>query len=321
MRIQMASTSVVTNADTTNITTSAFTVKEEGDNAVTSLSPLALGLFLEAGILAVALGNLLVLLSIKFQKQWVITDILLLSLSTADFIGGAVPLQILIFMNYFVQRRWTPFLCGFYIVVVNALRFASAGTVTLIAVERAFMILSPFKYHTTITTSRVKKLVMFTWLNAVLFASLPFLGVGKSGYEDGKCFYHLTHLGNAYAILIVSASFILLALVLACYFAIKTSSTQFIKRQTVMDAKNKSAGTNLSRGSVSEDPGCEGVKRRRKSSTHGVREIQRLSLMMALVVFLYYISWLPILVSISFWSIKMLNLEIQILPSEVGYRD
>ena len=58
----MASTSVVTNADTTNITTSAFTVKEEGDNAVTSLSPLALGLFLEAGILAVALGNLLVLL-------------------------------------------------------------------------------------------------------------------------------------------------------------------------------------------------------------------------------------------------------------------
>lgn len=294
----MASTSLVTSGGATNMTKTAFTVKAAGDNGETSsLSPFALGLFLEAGILAVALGNLLVLLSLKFQKQWVITDILLLSLSAADFIGGAVPLQIVVFMNYFAQRRWTPFLCGFYILLVNALRFASAGTVTLIAVERAFMILSPFKYHTTITTSRMKKLVMFTWLNAVMFASLPFLGVGKSGYEDGKCFYHLTDLGKAYAILIVSASFVLLALVLACYFAIKSSSTQFIKRQTVMDTKNKSAGTNMSRGSVSEEHGQEQVKKRRKSSTHGVREIQRLSLMMALVVFLYYISWLPILIS------------------------
>lgn len=295
----MVSTTAAVIDERVNASTTALTSRETSDNEEeTSMSPLAIGLILEGGILAVALGNLLVLLSLKFQKHWLITDILLLSLSAADFVGGAFALQIVIFMNYFLQQKWTAFNCGLYIVVVNSLRFASAGTVTLMAIDRAFMILRPFKYHTTITTSRVKKLVVFTWVSATLFGSLPFMGVGKSGYEDGKCFYHLTDLGKTYSILILSVSFLLLTLVLVCYFAIKSSSTKFIKRQTRMDIKNKSAGTGPSRGSVPEVPGCERPKERRKSNPSGVREIQRLSRMMAIVVFLYYISWLPMLVSL-----------------------
>ncbi|XP_020614936.1 beta-2 adrenergic receptor-like, partial [Orbicella faveolata] len=235
--------------------------------------------------------------SLKFQKHWLITDVLLLSLSTADFVGGAFALQIVIFMNYFLLEKWTAFNCGLYIVVVHSLRFASAGTVTLMAIDRAFMILKPFKYHTTITTSRVKKLVVFTWVGAILFASLPFMGVGKSGYKDGKCLYHLTDLGNTYSVLILTVSFLLLTSVLVCYFAIKSSSTKFIQRQTRMDIKNKSAGTDATRGSSPKVPGCEKPKERRKSNPSGVREIQRLSRMMAVVVFLYYISWLPMLIS------------------------
>ena len=296
----MLSTTTSVTGERANVSTTAFNSREASDNEeVASLSPLAIGLILEAGILAVALGNLLVLLSLKFQKHWLITDILLLSLSAADFVGGAFALQIVIFMNYFLQQKWTAFNCGLYIVVVNSLRFASAGTVTLMAIDRAFMILKPLKYHTTITTSRVKKLVLFTWVSAILFASLPFMGVGKSGYEDGKCFYHLTDLGNTYSILILTVSFFLLTSVLVCYFAIKSSSTKFIKRQTRMDIKNKSAGTDPTRGSRPEMPGCEKPKERRKTNPSGVREIQRLSRMMAVVVFLYYISWLPMLVSIS----------------------
>ena len=73
-----------------NVSTTAFTLREtRDDREVTSLSPLVIGLILEAGILAVALGNLLVLLSLKFQRHWLITDILLLSLSAADFVGGS----------------------------------------------------------------------------------------------------------------------------------------------------------------------------------------------------------------------------------------
>ena len=296
----MVSTTPTVTGERANVSTTAFTIRETSDGEeVTSLSPLAIGLILEAGILAVALGNLLVLLSLKFQKHWLITDILLLSLSAADFVGGAFALQIVIFMNYLLQQRWTAFNCGLYIVVTHSLRFASAGTVTLMAIDRAFMILKPFKYHTTITTSRVKKLVVFTWVSAILFASLPFMGVGKSGYEDGKCFYHLTDLGDTYSILILTVSFLLLASVLVCYFAIKSSSTKFIKRQTRMDIKNKSAGTDPTGQSGSEVPGSGRPKERRKSNPSGVREIQRLSRMMAVVVFLYYISWLPMLVSLS----------------------
>ena len=290
----MVSTTANVTGEGANVSTAAFTSRETSDDE-TSLSPLALGLILEAGILAVALGNLLVLLSLKFQKRWLITDILLLSLSAADFVDGAFALQIVIFMNYFLQQKWTAFKCGLYIVVVYSHRFASAGTVTLMAIDRAFLILKPLKYHITVTTLRVKKLVAFTWVIAVLFASLPFMGVGKSGYEDGKCFYHLTDFGNTYSILILTASFLLLTSVLVCYFAIKSSSTKFIKRQTRMDIKNKSAGTDPTRWSGSEVPECE----RRKSNPSGVREIQRLTRMMAVVVFLYYISWLPMLVSLS----------------------
>ena len=292
-----STTSVVLGLSNSNFpTTVRSTAPQNTDNEESTLSPFVVGLMLESGILAVALGNLLVLLSLRFQKHWVITDFLLLSLSTADFVGGSFPLQLVIFMNYFLQQNWTPFLCGLYIIVVNSLRFASAGTVTLIAIERAFMILSPFKYQTTITISRIKKAIVFTWLSAVFFASLPFMGVGKSGYEEGKCFYHIADLGKIYAILILSASFVLLTIVLACCIAIKSSSLRFIRRQTQMDDKNKRAGNEVSRGSVPEVQ-CERMRERRKSNPSGVREIRRLSRMMALVVFLYYISWLPILVS------------------------
>lgn len=262
-----------------------------------TLNPFAVGLILEAGILAVVFGNLLVLISLRFLKDWLVTDVLLLSLSTADFVDGTLPLQLIIFMNYFIQQKWTAFLCDLYIIVVNSLRFASAGTVTLIAVERAFMILSPLKYHTKVTVSRIKKAVVITWLIAVFFAILPFIGVGTSGYEEGKCFYHLTDMGRAYAILILSASFLLLTIVSACCIAIKSSSSRFISRQTQMDNKNKRAGNRTQRDSTCEILECERVKIRRKSNPSGVREIRRLSRMMALVILLYCVSWLPILIS------------------------
>ena len=320
----MASTISTVTGERANVSTTAFTLRETSDDKqVTSLNPLAIGLILEAGILALALGNLLVLLSLKFQKQWLITDILLLSLSAADFVGGAFALQIVIFMNYFLQQKWTAFNCGLYIVVGLSLRFASAGTVTLMAIDRAFMILKPLKYYTTITTSRVKKLVVFTWVCAILFASLPFMGVGKSGYEDGKCFYHLTDLGNTYAILMLSVSFLLLTSVLVCYFAIKSSSAKFIERQKRMDIKNKSAGTDPTRRSASEvpyecgysAPECGRPKERRKSNPSGVREIQRLSRMMAVVVFLYYISWLPMLVSLSLQIVDIVKANLIIVKT------
>ena len=305
----MVSTTPTVTGEGANVSTTAFTLRETSDSEeVTSMSPLALGLVLEAGILAVALGNLLVLLSLKFQKHWLITDILLLSLSAADFVGGAFALQIIIFMNYFLQQRWTVFNCGLYIVVANSLRFASAGTVTLMAIDRAFLTLKPIKYRTTITTSRVKKFVVFTWVGAILFASLPFMGVGKSGYEDGKCFYHLTDLGDTYAILILTVSFLLLTLVLVCYIGIKSSSTKFIKRQSAMDLiKNKSGETDSTR-----------PKKRRKTNPSGVREIQRLSRMMAVVVFLYYISWLPMLVSLSVSVVKIVKANLIIVKTCQG---
>lgn len=284
--------------DLMNSTTDTATQENPNTGETITLDALTVGLILEGGILAVVLGNLLVLLSLRFQKRWLVTDVLLLSLSTADFVDGSFPLQLIIFMNYFIQQKWTAFLCGLYIIIVNSLRFASAGTVTLIAVDRAYMILRPLKYHTKVTVSRIKKAVVFIWLNAVFLACLPFMGVGNSGYEEGKCFYHLTDMGKTYAVLILSASFLLLAIALVCCIAIKSSSSMFIRRQTEMDNKNKCAGNRNHRGSTCDILEYDRGRERRKSNPSGVREIRRLSQMMALVVFVYCLSWLPILVSL-----------------------
>ena len=269
----------------------------ESEDLITSLSPLTVGLILEFGVVSVILGNLLVLASLKVQEHWVITDVLLFSLSLADFIDGFLPLQLVIAMNYFIERDWTLHLCGAFIGVVNFLRFASAGTVTLIALERTFMIVFPFKYHTTLTLSRVKKLIIFTWIISAFFASLPFIGVGKVGYDGGKCFYHLSDLGKTYAILILSVSVLLLTIVLGCYIAVKLSSEQFIRRQTEMCARHHLPGSDLSREVTPAKHGKFVPQGDRRPS--GVHEIRRLSLMMAVVVILYYVSWLPILVSAS----------------------
>ena len=95
---------------------------------------------------------------------------------------------------------------------------------------------------------------------------------------------------------------------LVCYFAIKSSSTKYIKRQTRMEIKNNCYGRDPLRGSGPEVPDCERPKERRRTNSSGVREIQRLTRMMALVVFLYYISWLPMLVSLSVRVVEIVDL-------------
>ena len=257
---------------------------------------LVLGVALELGILAVVLGNLLVLLSLKFfQDKWLTTDVLLFSLSLADFLCGLIPLQIVIVINYFMRTAWSRVLCDFYVSFVNTCRFASAGTVTAIAIERALMLTRPFLYHTSVTPSKARKVVVITWLLSIVISVLPFTGFGKSGFKNDECFYHLSNLGLEYTAFALSLSLLLLMTVLICSVTVKLTSVRFVQRQTRMLRVNnpqvstanaaRAGGKNTSSGN------------RRQSIPRGVRDVQRLASMMAVVVLLYYVSWLPILVS------------------------
>ncbi|XP_032240281.2 histamine H2 receptor [Nematostella vectensis] len=266
------------------------------------LSPLTIGLILEPAIVLVVLGNLLVLVSLRCQRNLIVTDVLLFSLSLADFVDGLIPLQIVIFMNYFVQQPWAKSLCDAFVIIVNTMRFASAGTVTIIALERTFLIVSPLKYHTTVTISKAKKLVALLWIISIFFGILPFLNVGHSGYHDGNCLYQLYDLGTEYAIVILAFSFLLLAVVLSCYVAAKLSSLKFIKRQSDMVEKLASDASKLAlvMGVAKNDRTKRKISPKHLAKvprSQGVIEVRKLTIMLAVVIILYYISWLPILVN------------------------
>lgn len=264
------------------------------------VSPLVLGLILEPGIIVVVFGNLLVLLSLRYHKKIIVTDILLFSLSLADFVDGIFPLQIVVFMNYFVQKPWTRILCDLYIVVVNTLRFASAGTVSLIAAERTYLLVFPLKYHTKVTKTKARKVVALTWILSLLFGILPVIGVGHTGFRNGQCLYQLSDLGMHYAIIILTVAFSLLFLVLTCFVAIKLSGGKFIKRQSVMVAAKLATDASklaFAMGMGNAKGGANKRYEKTNGKTKGIKEVRRLTAMMTVVIILYYISWIPILVS------------------------
>ena len=242
-----------------------------------------IALIVEVLILGLVSGNLLIVTTIALYKPWTIADTLLFSLSVADLINGAIPLQLLNIINNFLRPdMWNFGLCTMYLIVTYTLRMASVCTITFIAIERALMLTKPLRHLTSVTVSRVKKLIMSVWAFSVFLAVLPFVGVGKHGYHNGFCRYQLFDLGTAYGYLIETVGIVQLLIVLACFVLIKFTTGRFIKRQNLMSA-------------ASQIGSCADRKKTQDSS--GAKQVKQLATLMGVVVVLYYISWLPYLVS------------------------
>lgn len=278
-----------TNAYTRNDTEEFFSNKTNGTTSIwetqDTMNPFLFGLILQSSIILVVFGNALVLAALSCYRNWTSADVLIFSLSLADVLDSIVALQLITTVKYYMGKHMAKSLCNAFIGLVYTFRAASATTVTVIAVERAILLTQPFRHHTLVTPSRIKKFVLGIWLFSVFSAILPFIGVGHSGFRDGECFSQLYDLGKAYAIYIEVFGALQLLVVLASYFAIKLSGKMFIRRQTMMSGHD---GNNL-RGNRenAQVPG----------NTSGVRNVRKLTVMMGVVVLFYYISWLPFLVS------------------------
>lgn len=273
----------LSNKTVTNNTASTVYAEE-------TFNPFLFGLIFQSSIIVVVFGNALVLAALLCYRNWTSADVLLFSLSLADILDSIVALQLLTIVKYYMGRHMSKSLCNAFIGLVYTFRVAAATTISVIAVERAMLLIQPFRHHTLITASRIKKFVVGIWLFSTFSAILPFIGVGHSGYRNGECFSQLYDLGKAYAIYIELFGAIQLLAVLGSYFAIKLSGKMFIRRQTIMMGHN---GNNLRSG--------QSLRRESKqvpSSTSGVRNVRKLTLMMGVVVVFYYISWLPFLVSL-----------------------
>lgn len=265
-------------------TVSSSLSTENGTNGVpTDETNVLVGIVVELVILVLVAGNLLMVLTLLHYKPWSITDLLLFSLSFSDLINGAIPAHMLNIVNSFYgQNTWSSGLCSTFTWMTFSLRMISVFTITLISAERMLMLTRPLHHHSVITISKARVAVAGVWMIAMFIAILPFIGAGKLGFKNGYCLYQLYDLGIAYGYIIEAIGIIQLVLVLACFIAIRLSSGKFIKRQSVMAAANQT-GQRDSHGKAQE--------------TTGIKQVKQLSKMMAIVVILYYISWLPYLVS------------------------
>lgn len=265
-----------------------ITLSNFSANATTASVPAApfqvnpsLGLIVEVVITLLVCGHFLIITTLGLYKPWNIADLLLFSLSLADAVNAAIPLQMLNLLNNFIgPHLWTRASCAVFVILTYTFRIASVCTITLISGDRAILLTRPLQHHVIVTIGRVKIAVVVIWLFSIFMAILPFIGVGKSGYRDGYCFYQLFDFGVAYGYIIESIGILQLIIVLVCFIAIKLSSLKFVKRQSTMAAVRQTGGNN-----------------QQARETAGTRQVKQMSTMMAIVVVLYYISWLPYLVS------------------------
>jgi len=263
--------------------TSASNFSSNATTSTPSAAPFevnpSLGLVVEVVIILLICGHFLIITTLGLYKPWNIADLLLFSLSVADAVNAAIPLQMLNLLNNFIgPHLWTRASCAVFVILTYTFRIASVCTITLISGDRAILLTRPLQHHIIVTTGRARLVVVAIWLFSIFMSILPFIGVGKPGYRDGFCFYQLFDFGVAYGYIIESIGILQLIIVLVCFIAIKLSSWKFVKRQSTMAAARQT-----------------GAKSQQARETAGTRQVKQMSTMMAIVVMLYYISWLPYL--------------------------
>lgn len=260
---------------TSNVTTTA------ASDPAYFQSNLILGLIVELVIAFLICGHFLILATLFLYKPWNIADLLIFSLSIADTVNAVIPLQMLNVLNNFIgPHLWTRASCVVFVIFTYTFRIASVCTITLISGDRAILLTKPLQHHIIVTIGRARKAVVAIWLFSIFMAVLPFIGVGHPSYDKGYCFYQLYDFGTLYGVIVISIGIVQLVLVLICFIAIKVTSVKFVRRQSLMAASKQTGG-----------------KQQEKRETAGTLQVKQMSFMMAIVVLLYYISWLPYLLT------------------------
>ncbi|XP_068755892.1 thyrotropin-releasing hormone receptor-like [Montipora capricornis] len=271
--MSLSLTIAISNVSLVNDTTAASEV-------LFQINPI-LGLVVEGVIAFLVCGHFLILTTLTLYRPWNIADMLIFSLSIADTVNAAIPLQMLNIVNNFIgPHLWTRVSCAAFVTCTYTFRIASVCTITLISVDRAILLTRPLQHHIIVTIGRARKAIVAVWLFSIVLAILPFIGVGHSSFRGGYCFYQLSDFGIMYGYIIIGIGVLQLVLVLMCFIAIKITSSKFVKRQSVMAASKQT-----------------GLKNYKRRETAGTRQVKQMSFMMAVVVLLYYFSWLPYLLA------------------------
>lgn len=250
---------------------------------------LPFGLILEFAIFLIFAENLLILLTMRLYKKLKVVDLLVLSLAGSDFVNALLPLQILNIKSHFVISPWPRWLCGMFIATTYTLRIASLSTVSLMSIEKAVLLFQPLKYYTQLTVSLMRKLIIAAWVSSAIVAVLPAaLRNNQKDNEDVYCRYQPYHFGMEFGLTVEVMGMLHFLIVLGSYVAMVVSSKGFRRRQkSMMQSQRKDR----------QDRAVRGKKGR--AETQGMLQARQLCRVMGYVVVLYYVTWLPFLVSFS----------------------
>lgn len=276
-------------------------------------------------------GNILTLAIVLRYKLRKVPDLLVFGLACTDLVACAFPIPISLW-SYFSGRQITGTedlerLCSTYNVVAKFTRVSSIFVVTLMVVDRFVWVLRPIQYHQGAYHKFFSISLPAAWLLAI-FLSLLSLVPGVETVPDGNiCLFSFQ---NWYGILVIVYGLIQFIVVLVCFVIVIVKVLKLARRrQKMMIGGTKKSSHSLSCNTLtkldavtvqqekvekgqhvtpselpveSDDHQLSCFKWMKKllkrvhEKVHPTAE-QQFAIMFSAIMILFYISWLPIVVS------------------------
>ena len=297
----------------------------------------------------ILLGNGLLILAIKSFRIRRVPDLLVGSLAVIDLLNdlGPVLMSIIVFQidsNGFRDLQMHT-LCHVYNWMSACLRLSASFVSTLMALDCFCATLRPLFYRTKVTCVNVAKIIGCGILSAAFIAAWPAIGWGRVNAHRGLCSFDF---GSGFALFIAILGYIQLSVVLTSFIAVSLKMRRYqgrldgLKRGrtlTFQDGKLQAMETStqgkdnrikkmeesckqgnddvptttrkistlpeLSQENHPRSPRKETINSRIKESRQFIKILQS-------AVFLFYVSWLPIVVCMPFLNFCFLNFQCKI---------
>lgn len=239
-----------------------------------------------------------------------LTNILILALSLADILMGAVCMPLT--CGTLIHGKWTygDFSCQIQCFFIYFLAFASLQTIVVTSLNRFYRVVKPTKYRRIFTVKKTIGTLIALWLSSALILTVP-LATGALGatfnpakaacviFKKDAAMEHKSYPAILRGLLLLLFAIIPSVVIFTCYFKIfRAVGEHFTRVAPILNSRN-----------------------RRLKARINLREM-RTTLTLFAVVVMFVLSWLPVFVieiiqafAIDWWEIPR---EVQLLWTFFG---